>query len=959
MNYQSKQYYKLSYHGEVLGMDGNKYINLLDGEGNSFTVKPFSYQSDWHDITTEVECFVDEIDIYGRPRFSLSKLAALNYWYQNMLGHYQTFMVERLATDPNTNATYYILSDCYGITQRFYPNSQEFVDKYKVGDEVNLEVVRIIAPAEGKNNARLELAIHTAPAQTVQPATAPSKPVLYDDPDVTSIGCEDMHTEFKSSIVFMASTSTADIEGQLAVIMRSLAGFMNKEGGTLYVGVNDAGEPARDVSKDYPYLNTDSTDNRQYQETFDQYKNKLINKVSRVLGGPYAASLVSIEEKVCAENGIHYAAINVAKADYPIWYEQTELYVRCDNSTRRFKGDAITKFILSRNVASNMSQAIDKPVIGTADENAVTVAPVAPTTAATPASDVPASTPPAATLKQPQFTTAASRLVAWRYLAFFDNGDWEFRKTMYSNRPTDLICEIPVPKNPKQWQLLLAYESGHVNGLELKDLLYGSGKKCNTLIADGKKYSKGLVPADRLVAAFCMQKKTDNLLVVYKEGCKLCVKVHSADVVTYRSQLQAQSGVCIIPTSEASLVGLAAITADSAQSAIIDGMGITVKNIYRYQCVGIEKSQLSGKYQGIIDSILKDVNSYGFLAELPTDSQQTVTLPNEAPLAEDTDFIGDEAANVGSTRDDNLDPNLVYTSCWKNKCSRLSISELENNAQYVLAIDYSESVVDAWFRLYEKDGKYGLFTSPRDFQQYPLYCKRLGPLFGYDKVFYYNYGANTVLDEFYRCQTVLGTDNGYLAIERKGLWDVFDLTNQGAYALVVEGASSFAEAEKLLVSEVSRTINPSQWIEIKSDEVISRRDTPDDIKSLKENQIFVFGSNLQGQHSGGASRVAVQKFGAKEGKGNGIQGQSYAIPTMNLSNNDIQNYVDQFIQFASEHREYEFFVTKIGCGIAGKKVEEIAPMFKNALWVNNIHLPREFWENIKTLCCSSNPKSVD
>ena len=122
----------------------------------------------------------------------------------------------------------------------------------------------------------------------------------------------------------------------------------------------------------------------------------------------------------------------------------------------------------------------------------------------------------------------------------------------------------------------------------------------------------------------------------------------------------------------------------------------------------------------------------------------------------------------------------------------------------------------------------------------------------------------------------------------------------------------------------------------------NREFTPGWIKELKENEVFVFGSNLGGFHAGGAARVAVDKFGAVWGQGVGLQGQSYAIPTMHGGVDVIKPYVDEFIAFAREHRDLKFLVTPIGCGIAGFTVEEIAPLFADAIDDENIILPEDF-----------------
>ena len=125
------------------------------------------------------------------------------------------------------------------------------------------------------------------------------------------------------------------------------------------------------------------------------------------------------------------------------------------------------------------------------------------------------------------------------------------------------------------------------------------------------------------------------------------------------------------------------------------------------------------------------------------------------------------------------------------------------------------------------------------------------------------------------------------------------------------------------------------------------RITPDRISELEDRNIFVFGSNISGFHGGGAARLAYERFGAKWGVGVGPTGQCYAIPTMQGGVETIKPYVDDFIAYAGSHPEQIFLVTRIGCGIAGFSVAEIAPLFREAIKLENVKLPEDFWKNLR------------
>lgn len=124
------------------------------------------------------------------------------------------------------------------------------------------------------------------------------------------------------------------------------------------------------------------------------------------------------------------------------------------------------------------------------------------------------------------------------------------------------------------------------------------------------------------------------------------------------------------------------------------------------------------------------------------------------------------------------------------------------------------------------------------------------------------------------------------------------------------------------------------------------------ITELKEREIFVFGSNESGRHGKGGAKTAM-KWGAKYGQAEGLQGRTYGIPTVNasisknLSVSKIKVYVERFVKFARENPQYKFLVTDIGCGLAGLKHKDIAPLFEGVQDLENIVMHYKFYKILK------------
>ena len=126
------------------------------------------------------------------------------------------------------------------------------------------------------------------------------------------------------------------------------------------------------------------------------------------------------------------------------------------------------------------------------------------------------------------------------------------------------------------------------------------------------------------------------------------------------------------------------------------------------------------------------------------------------------------------------------------------------------------------------------------------------------------------------------------------------------------------------------------------EQMLRERCTPEIITELKENEVFVFGSKPDGNHKSGAAKIAVEKFGARQGLGEGFCGQSYAIPVHKYHTHKMDKAVKFFVGYAMTHSDKAFYVLPVGCGSAGIDIRVVSEMFSKAMDYDNIYLPRQF-----------------
>lgn len=447
--------------GIVEGKNEKKYIMFRQPgkEEVSLFAPAYDFQTEWVDkfpckMWCEVIGYNEELDIYLLQQCYYDILQSL------YLGLPQTnkFKVVDSKFDDKTNNKFYILKDAYGLCHRFYSKSNE---DYIIGEEVEMLVESIVE--RNNRHAFLNLSLPKSETQPNDYTHATNDDTNEDPRDSTTFGQENDNVEFKSSIVFTPADINPKIDEQIKTIMKTIAGFMNKDGGTLYLGVNDAGVVCG-IESDFKYLNTSETDKYKYHQNQDGYELKIRESIKQHLTNASLGNLVTLEFK--QEGDMIYCIVAIKQSKYPVFYNGTKLYQRMGNQTNLLKDFEIYLFIEERiNKFGAQTQPTDtedstEVEYGNQDGNSV---------------DEPTKEHSEEEKKVDEATKIVIErpvLTPWRYVRLYTEGRWSYgKKSMQGD--ADLVHEIMIPKeknHKSDCRLVIAYKDGCVATIALGDV---------------------------------------------------------------------------------------------------------------------------------------------------------------------------------------------------------------------------------------------------------------------------------------------------------------------------------------------------------------------------------------------------------------------------------------------------------------------------------------------------------
>jgi len=451
MTYQVGDKLCLNTLGEMrVSRSGRDFIMVCDDRSQYPVYNILKCQ--YEDFPPFLNVEVRSIDINGRPSFRQDFPTVYKEHY--IAGSVASFYVTGSQKDQNDKLFYTIEDDF--AEHRFYTDRT-----YHIGEDIKLKI------DFAKNGFLLFTEVVSNPHLGAEStSTSIANPRKGSGPRI-NLGPEDMELEYKTSIIFSASTNQPDIQEQMLVIIKVLASFMNTNGGCLAIGITDEDHIIRGIDADYDYLNSDSDDNFTYKQNEDGYKLKILHDVNTRCGS-LAASLLDFDFR--EREGKRYCKINVKPSPSPVWVKRDGqgalLYIRQDGRCKTIYGDELTKYIVSRMNRSINPLATEeilaqfeervKQLLNQREASADIVLPEAPT-----------------------------RDTDW-WLVWFNDGT--FVKQRNASQSTDVYFQMPIYRNRRDLKIIFCYDDARIVTADAAKLLPNRQEEIQDSVwKDGKK----------------------------------------------------------------------------------------------------------------------------------------------------------------------------------------------------------------------------------------------------------------------------------------------------------------------------------------------------------------------------------------------------------------------------------------------------------------------------------------
>ena len=512
------------YDFDVKSIKRNR-IYLEDKDGGHFSVPGFDFQTEWDAASTQVpmrlRCYVKDIESDEALRLQQSKLDVLKRLYpeadKGQAKEYPFVIKSLMQTQAGEQL--FIVCDAFGLTHTYKPTDEQ--KSLQPGDEIKLTVFKIMEKADNRSCLLFQPKQNEGAEPTAQVAEAANK--ADNETTVGEFGVEDDTLEFKSTIVYPASAPGADIDTQIQVIVKTVAGFMNAKGGTLFIGVDDNGK-AVGIEDEYKLLNSSTKDKYHYKEDANGYEAKIMCAIKYYLSA-VAIDYIKIAFSKHSEHTI--CTIEVEPSNSVIWFNKREAYKRLGNSTIHLRSTLIEKLVLDKSKVRPADYQV-KPILVEDEDEVLQEADEELYDMADDTAGVKQAAP--ATLKNIGDERKGKGSF---YMNMFSDGKWSW--SMDIPNDADLEFCIPINSPAGKQNLILVYEDGCVNRIDAYHLRLDYKKNEATRFSgriDGVKLVKAFAAKDDdMLACFCMLDGHENVKVHHVSDISKHKKMDSKPII--------------------------------------------------------------------------------------------------------------------------------------------------------------------------------------------------------------------------------------------------------------------------------------------------------------------------------------------------------------------------------------------------------------------------------------------
>lgn len=544
MVFEERKCYRFKVESQGCSPDGRYYLRLsYPGEERLYRVRLFDFQANWSERPYNIECVVHKVFNNGDLHLLQRRANVLSEAYMSLPTE-TTMRIVSIERDDNTQAPYLLLTDMFGLSHRYYiDRSSPYEASYRVGGELSV-LVQGIREIPHFYQAYLELEDSRNTSRTSNSCNSEDE----EEEDTMQTDASAEHIDrprestayaFVSSLTYPANADEPDLERQIAIVCRIVSGFMNADGGILFLGVKGDGT-IRGIEADMPSLSSLvalQSDNVSFRKFYEQ---SIRQAVKELLGG-YADTLIDFSFVSTKDRDSSYCKVFIKKALVPIFYRGTLLYLRTQNGTELLRNDAFIQHIL-RCCASGYDNTLYLKAAKEEEDAEVLVLPHT--------ESVPYRTLLLPHINSPLFKEVNPSEKVMRYALFLKDGSTAYHRERPQKIGDDVIAFLPITRTyyDEHYDLYLCYENGCVNKIDVSEMrarLESSKPVTETV--------NGWNNRETLVNIFCLPRRTNAHLALYTEQDNILrVKLMPLKEITRHgaSSLRLQGNRCTPPEAK-------------------------------------------------------------------------------------------------------------------------------------------------------------------------------------------------------------------------------------------------------------------------------------------------------------------------------------------------------------------------------------------------------------------------